>query len=109
MVTKLQEEITSYQEIITIKDNVVMGLTYKLEELQKHGQLPEQHNQQDQGHIQKQDQLDHQDHDQSLPDQQESHQGQDQGDEANQLNQEDGVETHQQQLTENQIPLVTSR
>ena len=38
-IEKLQEEITSYQEIITIKDDVVMGLTNKLADLTENQQL----------------------------------------------------------------------
>ena len=33
MITRLQEEIMSYQEIITIKDNVVMGISNQLADL----------------------------------------------------------------------------
>jgi len=107
MVAKLQEEITSYQEIITIKDNVVVGLTHQLEELQKqHSHLLEQCNQQNQDN---QSQQDHQE--QSLHGQQASHQGQEQGlqqDEADQLSKENGIETYQQQTTENLTSVTSS-
>ncbi|XP_065901041.1 TBC1 domain family member 2B-like isoform X2 [Dysidea avara] len=113
MVTKLQEEITSYQEIIMIKDNVVMGLTHQLEELQKlHDQLPEQCNQQDQEHSQQQDQQDHQQYgqEQSLPDQQASQQGQqNEGHHPDQLSQENDQETDQyQQQTSNTSSVTNS-
>jgi len=107
MVAKLQEEITSYQEIITIKDNVVMGLTNQLEELQsQHGLLLEQRNQQNQDN---QSQKDHQE--QNLHGQHASHQDQEQGlqqDEADQLSKENGIETYQQQTTEDLTSVTSS-
>ena len=46
IIKRLQEEIISYQEIITIKDNVVMGISNQLTDLTEQQQQQQQQQQQ---------------------------------------------------------------